>query len=145
MADILPDSISAGLTLDLTATLTAYPAPEWSLLVILRGAQSIDLQADPEGCQHRIQVDADTTAGWAPGDYWFSARVTDGTSVIEVDEGTLTIKPDLAAVTGEYDGRNHVERVLDAIEAVIQGALPRIRNATGSTTANCTARPLVTF
>lgn len=121
MADILPDSISAGLTLDISATLTAYPAPGWALSVILRGPQSIDLDATADGNQHRIHASATTTAAWAPGDYWFSVRVTDGTDVFQVDEGTLTVKPDLAAVAESYDGRGHVQRVLDAIEAVIQG------------------------
>jgi hypothetical protein len=121
VTDILPDSISAGLTLDITVTLTAYPAPDWALSVILRGPQSIDLNATADGTQHRIQADANATANWEAGDYWFSVRVTDGTNVHQVDEGTITIKPDLAAITGPYDGRGHVEKVLDAIEAVIQG------------------------
>lgn len=121
MSDILPKVIKAGLTLDLTATLTAYPAPDWALSVLLRGLQSIDLTATAEGNQHRITVDAATTSNWQPGDYWFSVRVTDGATVTEVDEGTLTITPDLANVAAGFDGRNHVQKVLAAIEAVIEG------------------------
>lgn len=121
MSTVIPDQITAGLTLDLRVTLTAYPAPDWELSVILRGPQPIDLAATADGNQHHIEVDAATTASWEAGAYWYSARVTDGTSVYQVDEGTVTVNPDLAAVSGSYDGRGHVERVLSAIEAVIEG------------------------
>lgn len=121
MSDLLPNSITAGLTLDVPITLTAYPAPIWSLSVILRGPHSIDLIATASDPQHLIQVDATTTAAWLPGGYWFSVRVSDGANVHEVDQGTLTIKPDLAAMPEGYDGRIYAEKVLDAIEAVIQG------------------------
>ena len=121
MTDIIPDNITAGLTLDLRATLPAYPAPEWALSVIMRGPQAIDLTGTADGDAHLVQVDAATTAAWAAGSYWFSVRVTDGTAVYQVDEGTTTVDQDLAAISGEYDGRGHVERVLSAIEAVIEG------------------------
>lgn len=121
MADILPESITAGLTLEIPVSLTAYPAPDWVLSVILRGPQAIDLTAAADGIQHLLAESAATTATWPAGDYWFSVRVTDGSQVHQVEEGTLTIKPDLAAQLGSYDGRGHVERVLAAIEAVIEG------------------------
>lgn len=121
MADILPNRINAGLTLDLAVTLTAYPAPDWELVILLRGPGSIDLAAIPDGRQHRISVDAETTAEWEPGDYWFSARAIRGGQVVQVDEGTVTVTPDLATQGAGYDGRRHAEKVLAAIEAVIEG------------------------
>lgn len=121
MPALIPDEISAGLTLDFRVGLTAYPAPEWSLSVILRGPGSLQLDAVPEGTQHRVTASASETAGWLAGHYWYSVRVTDGVTVHEVGEGTAKVKPDLAAVSGPYDGRGHVERVIDSIEAVIQG------------------------
>lgn len=121
MAEILPTTITAGVTLDLTVTLTAYPADCWTLAVLLRGATSIDLSAVADGRQHHISVDAATTAGWPAGDYWYSARVTDGAAVIEIDEGTVSIKPDLATMADGFDGRSHIRKVLAAVEAVIEG------------------------
>jgi len=118
---ILPEQITAGVTLDFAVTLTAYPAPDWSLQILLRGPQAIDLTSTPDGTQHRFTVAAAVTADWPAGEYWFSLRATQGAEVQLVDEGQITIKPDLAQIAGTYDGRSHVERVLTAIEAVIEG------------------------
>ena len=120
MTGIFPTSISAGLTLDKTATLTAYPAPAWSLSAVLRGPSAIDLTAEAAGQAHRFLVQAVETAGWAPGDYWYSIRAENQGTVVEVESGTITIKPDLAAAGAGHDGRDHVRRVLDAIEAVLE-------------------------
>lgn len=87
---------------------------------VLRGAGSINLTAQAEGAAHRFLAQATETADWASGDYWYSIRATDGTDVIEVESGQITIKPDLASITEPHDGRNHVQRMLDAIEAVLE-------------------------
>ena len=121
MAEYLPNEIAAGVTLDNPITLTAYPATDWTLSVVLRGAQSIDLTATAEGETHIVRASAATTGAWSPGDYWFSIRVTDGTDVFEIENGTVRIVADLAQQAAGYDGRGHVEKVLDAIEAVIEG------------------------
>lgn len=121
MAGILPDAITAGVTLDHAVTLTAYQAPDWGLALILRGPQSIDLTAVAEETQHRFAVSAAVTATWAPGVYWFSLRATQGAEVALIDEGQITVRADLAQIDGAHDGRSHVEKVLSAIEAVIEG------------------------
>ena len=113
--------MNAGLTFSRHIGLTAFPAPEWSLSVILRGPGAIELSATPSGTQHLITATAAETSQWLAGHYWYSVRVASAGEVHQVDEGTLEVKPDLATVTGPYDGRGHVERVVDAIEAVIQG------------------------
>lgn len=119
--NILPKEITAGVTLDFAVTLTAYPAPEWSLEILLRGPQGIDLSATADDTQHRFTVAAAVTATWPTGEYWFSLRATQGAEVHLVDDGQLTVLPDLAQIADTYDGRSHVERVLAAIEAVIEG------------------------
>ena len=115
----LPDKIGAGLTFDRLVTLTAYPAPDWTLAVLLRGKSAIDLTATAEGTQHRLTADATVTAGWAPGDYWFTVRATRGAEVVEVEQGQLTITPNLAAAE-TFDGRTHAQRCLESIEAVLE-------------------------
>lgn len=107
--------------MDFAVTLTAYPAPDWSLEILLRGPQSINLISTADDTQHRFTAAATVTATWAAGDYWFSLRATQGTEVQLIDEGQITIRPDLAQIAGTYDGRSHVEKVLTAIEAVIEG------------------------
>ena len=116
----IPDKIGAGLTFDRLLTLTAYPAPDWSVVVLLRGKSAIDLQATADGSQHRLHASAATTATWAPGDYWFSVRATRGDEVVEVEQGQLVIMPDMAAAGAGFDGRSHAQKCLEAIEAVLE-------------------------
>ena len=115
-----PSYIVAGTTFDKIIVLTAYPAPDWELTAILRGSESIDLTAEPDGTNHHFIIAADITKTWSPGEYWYSLRSTDGDVVVEVEAGKTTIKPNLALIADGYDGRSHVERVLVAIEAVLE-------------------------
>ncbi|WP_280565198.1 hypothetical protein, partial [Chromohalobacter sp. 48-RD10] len=117
----IPERMTAGTTLAISLALTAYPAPDWSATLILRGVQSIDLASEPDGRLHTFAAPASDTAAWVAGDYWYSLRVTDGTEVHEVDTGTLKVLPDLAAADANFDGRTHAEKTLEAIEAVIEG------------------------
>lgn len=121
MAAGIPESITAGTTLAFTLALTAFPASDWSLALILRGSQSIDLKSTPDGRLHVFTVSATDTAAWAAGDYWYSLRASNGTEVHEIDSGTLKVLPDLVGVGSDFDGRTHAERTLEAIEAVIEG------------------------
>jgi hypothetical protein len=118
---MIPTEIAAGVTLEIPITLTAYPASGWTMTLALRGPAAIDLTATADGDTHVIGAGAATTAAWLPGRYWWTLRVSDGTDTIEVDSGQTTIRGDLTAEGAGYDGRGHVEKVLDAIEAVIEG------------------------
>lgn len=117
----IPDSFTAGTTLAIAVALTAYPPPGWSLVLLLRGPEQRDLASTPDDTLHAFSVTAADTASWSAGAYWYSLRATDGTEVHEIETGTLTVTPDLAAVAADYDGRSHAEKVLEAIEAVIEG------------------------
>lgn len=117
----IPDSLTAGTTLSLPITLTAWPASDWSLTLMLRGAGAVDLTATPKGNTHLIEADATTTAKWPAGRYWYSLRARQGDEVHEIDSGDITIHADIATLDAGHDGRAHAERVLEAIEAVIEG------------------------
>lgn len=118
---IIPASIKAGLTFITQPIVSAHPAPDWALSALLRGPQSIDIDALVDGSTHYFRVDAAETAAWTPGNYWYSVRATgpDGI-VVEVESGEVAIKPDLAAIQPGHDGRDHVRRTLEAIEAVLE-------------------------
>lgn len=118
--EILPDRITAGLTLKRNANLLAFLPPVWTLTAILRGPATITLAWAHESTVHHLFVDAGTTAAWLPGEYWYSVRATDGTQVIEVENDSLKIVADLAGDTTPYNGQSHAERVLASIEAVIE-------------------------
>ncbi|HDR9259620.1 TPA: hypothetical protein QDB21_005642 [Burkholderia vietnamiensis] len=116
-----PTSIRAGVTFDQTFRLNQYEAPTWALVVLLRGPKAINLssQAADDG-SHQVQADAATTATWPAGSYLYSVRATSGDTVLEVESGIVSVDADLAAMADGADARVHAQRVLDAIEAVIE-------------------------
>lgn len=118
---LIPNKITAGLTLSVTFELADYPGPEWSSLLLLRGAGSIDIEGGSDGKIHTLAETSTNTQGWAPGNYSYSLRVTDGTDTYQVESGSLNILPDLAQADANFDGRAHAEKVLESIEAVIEG------------------------
>lgn len=117
---MIADKFAAGTTFAALLTLTAHPATEWGLELIMRGPMAIDITGAPVGTQHALSASAAVTSEWQPGVYWWALRATQGAEVVQVDEGQITISPDLALVTGTHDGRTHAERTLAAIEAVIE-------------------------
>lgn len=121
MACLIADRFVAGTTFSHRLTLTANPAPDWGLTLIMRGPAAIDIIAMPDGRQHHLLAPADLTATWAPGVYWWAARAVRGIDVVQVAEGQITITPDIAQAGADFDGRSHAARVLASIEAVIEG------------------------
>lgn len=120
MTHLVPKTVTAGLSLRHVVVQPAFPAPEWRLVLVLRGPAAIDLTAQAEDEKHLFAVPAGVTAGWLSGTYSFSLRATRGDAVEEIDSGTLTIRPDLAQTPAGHDARSHVEKALDAIEAVLE-------------------------
>lgn len=100
--------------------LPQYPAPDWVLTAHLRGPAVINLTAAPDGAGHKFTADATTTAGWVPGVYSYALRATNGADVRQLEANTLEVLEDLVAVAAPGDSRGHAQRVLDAIEAVIE-------------------------
>lgn len=115
----LPAKLTAGLDFQAAVMLHAYPAPDWQLVAYLRGPQAINLTATADGASHVFTADAATTAAWLPGVYWFALRATMGSATMEAGNGQLEVMPDLARVTGAYDGRSQFEIGLAAIDAVL--------------------------
>lgn len=97
-----------------------YLAPEWEVTALLRGPVSIDLTATGDGETHMFAEDAATTSGYAAGCYAVSVRVSDGTDTFEIEAGEVEILTDVANLGAGHDPRPHAQRVLDAIEAVIE-------------------------
>lgn len=125
MDDQFPRSITAGLTLSALLEWTGYPSGDWTATAYLRGPMSIDIPASAEDGAHDFSVEAGVTALWAPGRYAASIRVTDGTDVFQVDAFDVEILADVAAVAAGHDPSSHARRVLEAIEAVIEGRASR--------------------
>lgn len=116
----IPGEIGAGLTFRAVIEQPHFPAPGWGLSLFLRGKSAIDLTSSPSGADHLFEAPAASTAAWPPGRYSYVIRASDGTDVHPVESGEVVIAPDLAAQAENFDGRDHVRKVLDAIEAVIE-------------------------
>ncbi len=126
-----PTEIIAGDTLkfrreDLSAD---YPASAWTLTYNLRGPSQINLTANADDDYFEVSVTAAGTADYKPGKYWWAAFVTKSPERYQVDSGTLEIKQDFASKVEGFDGRTHVKRTLDAVEAVIEGRATRAQMA----------------
>lgn len=117
--------IFAGDTLQFDVSVPDYPASDGYTLtyrLVPRGsgsAQQFDATADGDG--YTVNVAAATTAAWTAGEYSWSSWVTLSGARYTVGQGLLTIKPDPSAMSVGTDTRSHAERVLDAIEALLEG------------------------
>ncbi|WHP66894.1 hypothetical protein [Phaeobacter inhibens] len=90
------------------------------MTLIMRGPGLIDLAASGQDENHLLHALASTTANWKPGHYRYELRVSDGDDVLAAATGEVRIAPDLSSQTAGVDSRDHVRKVLDAIEAVIE-------------------------
>jgi hypothetical protein len=115
---VIPKAIKSGVNFRASAQLPAY-SNGWQLLLYLRGPSAIDLLAAQAGNEFTFSASAAQTAAWAPGDYAYSVRATNGGDVVELDACRLTILPDLAAAAAGHDARSENRVALDAIKAVL--------------------------
>jgi hypothetical protein len=101
---------------------TDFPASAgWALTYAFRNASAkIDVTASASGDAFAVSVAAATTAAWVPGTYGWTARVAKGAEAYTIDSGTFTVQPNLAT-SDVRDLRRHAERMLEAIEARLEG------------------------
>jgi hypothetical protein len=124
MADVPttePSYLTAGDTWTWSRSLSDYPATAgWVLSYALttRSAR-IAITASASGADHLVTVTAATTAGYAAGDYTWQAYVTLSTQRYMVGNGSLTVRPNLAAASTGYDTRSSAAKILDAIESYL--------------------------
>jgi len=116
---LLPATATAGLSFAASIALDAYPSPQWSAKLLLRGPSVIDLDAVSAGSVQTFTVDRDVTIAWLPGAYWWSLRVQSAAETREVANGQIEILPDFAGLPAGFDGRTQAEIGLDAIKAVL--------------------------
>lgn len=62
-------------------------------------------------------TDSDTLSA---GDYWWQAVATKGSERCTVASGQFTVTPSLEEQASGYDGRSHVKKVLDALNAMLE-------------------------
>jgi len=117
-----PEKTTAGVTWTWKKTLTDYPASEWSLVYYLRrnGQTLTSFSGTADGDSFLVTVTAATTAPYTAGTYDFIGWVTKGTEKHEVFNSTLKVLPN-PTNSSAYDPRSHSQKVLDLIEAAMEG------------------------
>jgi hypothetical protein len=121
-----PTSVRAGTTWawrreDLTAD---YPAPTWTLTYWFKrtgtAGGNFSVVASADGAAFAVSQTVAQTGPRGPGKYTWTAIVSDGSAAHEVGNGRMTVLARYDA-TGDLDDRSHPRKVLEAIEAVIEG------------------------
>jgi hypothetical protein len=117
----------AGDTLDMRETVSGYPSSAgWelyhNLIPQVGTGTSIMLTATGTSSDHNTYYPSSVTSAWPAGDYsWFSWVTLSTASRVSIGSGFLTINPNPMTVTTATDNRSHARKVLDAIEATIEG------------------------
>jgi len=117
-----PDEIIAGDLVTWKRVLADFPASTWTLAYYLRsdtGGDAETVTAAASGDDHLVSEAAATTASWVVGTYYWTARVTSGSSIHTICEGVFKIKSDPAVVTTS-DDRSDAKIIYDALIAAFK-------------------------
>ena len=119
---IEPLEIRSGDTVTWKKSIDNYRASDgWTLKYSLRGnSETIDITSTASDADHLVSETATTSAGWTAGIYDAVGYVEKGSERFTVYTSRIEVLPDLVAAGSSYDGRTHVKKVLDAIEAVLE-------------------------
>ncbi len=104
---------------------TDYPPASYSLTYSARlensGVNEISITASESGDDYIIEVGQSTSADYVAGNYHWQAYITrtSDSERITIDSGTWEVVANRNISTA--DPRGHVKKVLDAIEATIEG------------------------
>lgn len=119
----IPSKLTVGESVSWKWSDSNFPATVWTLTYTLVNASGqIQITASADGDDHLVEVNSTTAAGYTPGEYSFQAHVSNGsTERYQVDSGVITIESDFATISDGVDVRSHAKKVLDALEAAIEG------------------------
>lgn len=126
--------IPSGLTAGDSADWVDYPftdglgrsvdAGSYTLTYSLRGpGATLDITGTPVGTSWQFNLAPSDTAamntGAARALWYWAAYATKSGARLTAGQGTLSVRANLAALTGSFDGRSEAERCLAAIDAEI--------------------------
>ena len=123
----MPASILAGFTTEFTV-----PVPNefnggagYALsMKLVSASATITVAAEnftAAGDEFEAEIPAATTAAWHPGKYEWFAIATNGDDKRNVGRGRVEILPDVQAATAGVDTRSHAARMVDLIQAMLEG------------------------
>lgn len=122
-----PQTITQGTSVAWRRPFGDYdPADGWSLVYALRGpGPALDVAAAADAGEWLVEIGAAATATLTPGRWrlaGFAERAPGGTlERVRIVEQPLAVEADLALADAGHDPRTYARRVLEAIEAVLEG------------------------
>lgn len=116
----MPDRFNAGETILYRRSYADFPiADGWAATLYLSGAANHTEPAATVGTQFEFELTAAQTGGFPAGVYQWQERVSKGSETYTVDEGTVTIDPNIAtAPAGSLIP--FAEKLLPQVEAAIE-------------------------
>lgn len=121
VSKIEPGVLAAGDTWEWERSLPDYPADVWTLTYYFVGKDGrFTFAATADGTDHAVTVAKAATAAYTPGVYRGEGFVGDGTERFRVWVGELRVEADMSAQQEGFDTRSHAQKVLDAVEAVLE-------------------------
>lgn len=115
-----PTEFTKGDSLSWKKSLSDYPAGDWTLNYYIRGAVTLDITATASGTDHLATISATDSDTLTAGSYWWQAVATKDSDRKTVGQGQFVVLPNVEDQVAGYDGRTHVKKTLDALEAVIE-------------------------
>lgn len=119
-----PIKFRAGDIVEWTKSLSSYSAADgWALSYRLVNESNAytAISGVADGAGFVVTIPKATSAAYVAGVYTLFGWVSKGSEQYEVYNGEVEVLVDLSALTAGYDTRPHVKKVLDALEAVIEG------------------------
>ncbi|MCD6527016.1 MAG: hypothetical protein J7K75_08525 [Desulfuromonas sp.] len=118
----IPQQLFAGDTLTFIRSLAAYSAADgWVLKYVLNGPKVVEFSTTANGSSHVANVPFATTENWTPGTYTIVEAATKDGQRFTTATGLIQILANPANVAAGTDTRPHCKKMLDAIEATLEG------------------------
>lgn len=117
-----PTKIYVGEYISWTRLETDFdPADGWTAYFKLTNSSNTEtIQATDNGDgKFLFTADSTVTGNWTAADYDYWISVVKGSERYIVERGTITVHPNLGA--GVVDARTHAKKMLDALEAMLEG------------------------
>ena len=94
----------------------------WEHSYALRGPAALDLSITGSAASFSVTVPPSVSSLWTPGRYtWARVAVRGADERATLEAGVVEILPDLVTQTAPTDTRSHARRMLEAIEATLEG------------------------
>jgi len=116
----IPTHIFGGDTVEFTIN-ALYQSPEYTIKCVIRGPSSLDIDAQSSGGEHVFVLTAAQTATLAPGLYQCFIYAQGENTRHHLASAQITIAANPATTAAGHDPRTHAQKVLAAIEALLEG------------------------